>query len=225
MAFLSIAIDGPAGAGKSTLARRLAEIIHFLYVDTGAIYRTVGLFVEKSHHNCAEPAEVTPLLEKIQIQMTHEADGLQHMYLQGEDVTDEIRHNRVSQYASEVSAIPEVRNFLIDMQRTLAHQQNVVMDGRDIGTVVLPQANLKIFLTASAEKRAERRYLELVEKGSDVSYSQILEELIQRDKSDMTRSVAPLRQADDAVLLDTSDLSLEESALALYAIVKEKLNL
>jgi len=225
MAFLSIAIDGPAGAGKSTLARRLAEIIHFLYVDTGAIYRTVGLFVEKNHQNCAVSAEVIPLLEKIQIQMTHEADGLQHMYLQGEDVTDEIRHNRVSQYASEVSAIPEVRNFLIVMQRTLAHQQNVVMDGRDIGTVVLPQANLKIFLTASAEKRSERRYLELVEKGSDVSYSQILEELIQRDKSDMTRLVAPLRQADDAVLLDTSHLNLEESVLALYAIVKEKLNL
>lgn len=225
MPFLSIAIDGPAGAGKSTLARRLAQKIDFLYVDTGAIYRTVGLFVEKNHKNCAEPAEVISLLDQIQIQMTHESDGLQHMYLQGEDVTEEIRHNRVSQFASLVSGIPEVRSFLIEMQRALAKNQNVVMDGRDIGTIVLPKADLKVFLTASAEKRGERRYQELLLKGSELSFEQILEELVLRDEADMNRSIAPLRQAEDAVLLDTSDMDLEESLVALRAIVKEKLDL
>ncbi|MDF2838716.1 MAG: cytidylate kinase [Evtepia sp.] len=225
MPFLSIAIDGPAGAGKSTLARRLAQEIDFLYVDTGAIYRTVGLFVEKNRKNCVDSNEVIPLLDKIQMRIAYAEDGLQHMYLQGEDVTEEIRHNRVSQYASQVSAIPEVRSFLIDMQRTLAKEHNVVMDGRDIGTIVLPKADLKIFLTASAEKRAKRRYQELLQKGSNLPFEQILEELIRRDEADMNRSVAPLRQAEDAVLLDTSDLDLEESFLALYAIVKEKFDL
>lgn len=222
---LSIAIDGPAGAGKSTLARRLAQAIDFLYVDTGAIYRTVGLFMEKNHKNCAVPAEIIPMLSQIQIHMTHEADGLQHMYLQEDDVTEEIRHNRVSKYASLISAIPEVRTFLIGMQRSLAQEQNVVMDGRDIGTIVLPNADLKIFLTASPEKRARRRYLELRQKGSDLPFEQILEELIRRDEADMNREVAPLRQAEDAVLLDTSNLDLEESYMALHAIAKEKLHL
>ena len=225
MSFLSIAIDGPAGAGKSTLAKRLAQKIDFLYVDTGAIYRTVGLFVEKNHKSCKNPSEVVPLLDEIQIRMTHEEDGMQHMFLLEEDVTEDIRQNRVSQYASQVSQIPEVRNFLIDMQRALTKEHNVVMDGRDIGTIVLPNADLKIFLTASAQKRAMRRYQELVQKGSNVTYEQVLEELMQRDEADRNRSVAPLRQAKDAILLDTSDLDLEESLSALQSIVKEKLEL
>jgi len=221
----SIAIDGPAGAGKSTLARQLAEGLGFLYVDTGAIYRTVGLFVEKRNKSCDKPEEVISLLDQMKIRLTHEEDGLQHMYLQGEDVTEEIRHNRVSQYASKVSAIPEVRSFLMDMQRTLAKEQDVVMDGRDIGTVVLPDANLKIFLTASAEKRASRRHEELLCKGSKLSYEQVLEEIVKRDEADCNRPVAPLQKAEDAVLLDTSERNLEESLLALQSIVKEKLGL
>lgn len=225
MPFLSIAIDGPAGAGKSTLARSLAQEINFIYVDTGAIYRTLGLFASKNEKNCSNASDVLPLLSQIQIRMAHEADGVQHMYLQGEDVTQEIRQNRVSQYASQVSAIPEVRSFLLDMQRDLAQNHNVVMDGRDIGTVVLPDANLKIFLTASAEMRAKRRQKELSEKGTPVPYEQLLQEMVLRDEADRNRSIAPLRQAEDAVRLDTSELNLEESLVALQTIVKERLGI
>lgn len=223
MSFISIAIDGPAGAGKSTLSRSLAQSLGFLYVDTGAIYRTLGLFVEQSGKHCSNPSEVIGLLDKVHIELRHEADGLQHMYLQGEDVTEEIRHNRVSSYASLVSAIPEVRTFLLDMQRMLAKKHNVVMDGRDIGTVVLPAANLKIFLTASAQCRAERRHRELLEKGSELPFSQVLREIEERDEADRNRPVAPLRQAEDAVLLDTSTMNLEESLEALLILAKEHL--
>lgn len=225
MPFFSIAIDGPAGAGKSTLARRLAKELGFLYVDTGAIYRTVGLFVEKNGKSCAEPSEVIALLESIQIELRHEADGLQHMYLQGEDVTEEIRNNRVSAYASQVSAISEVRAFLLDRQRSLANSHNVVMDGRDIGTVVLPKADLKLFLTASPDCRAKRRHRELLEKGSSETFEQVLTELLARDEADQSRSIAPLRQAVDARLLDTSDLNLEESLQAMKLLAKEQLGL
>lgn len=222
---LNIAIDGPAGAGKSTLARRLAEEIGFLYVDTGAIYRTVGLFVEKQYKNCENAEDVISVLPHIELHMKHEEDGLQHMYLQDEDVTLQIRHNRVSRYASLVSAIPEVRDFLMDTQRNMAKEYNVVMDGRDIGTVVLPNAQLKLFLTASVEERAKRRYLELSEKGDVVSYEQILKEIAQRDENDKNREIAPLREAEDAIILDTSQLTLEESFLAMRDIVKERLGI
>lgn len=223
MSVISIAIDGPAGAGKSTLSRKLAQSLGFLYVDTGAIYRTLGLFVEKSGKDCSKPSEVIALLDQVQIELRHESDGLQHMYLQGEDVTEEIRSNRVSGYASLVSAIPEVRAFLLNMQRMLAKEHNVVMDGRDIGTVVLPEAELKIFLTASPECRAKRRHRELCEKGSEFPFSQILQEIVERDDADRNRPVAPLRQAEDAVLLDTSTMNLEESLKALLMLAKEHL--
>lgn len=225
MAFFSIAIDGPAGAGKSTLARRLAKELGFLYVDTGAIYRTVGLFVEKNGKSCEEPAEVIALLDSIQIALRHEADGLQHMYLQGVDVTEEIRKSRVSAYASQVSAIPAVRTFLLDMQRSLAKGYNVVMDGRDIGTVVLPEADLKLFLTASPDCRAKRRHCELLEKGADETFEQVRTELLARDEADRTRPIAPLRLAADARLLDTSDLNLEESLQEMKHLAKEQLGL
>lgn len=225
MSCLSIAIDGPAGAGKSTLAKSLAREIGFLYVDTGAIYRSVGLFVEQQGRDCAVAEDVVGLLGEISLDLVHQPDGVQHMYVGGRDVTEEIRQNRVSRYASQVAGIPQVREFLIHMQRELAGKKNVVMDGRDIGTVVLPQADLKIFLTASPETRAKRRFQELLAKGSAVSYEEVLKDMIERDASDRNRPIAPLRQAEDAVLLDTSELNLEESLQALRNIVKEKLKL
>jgi len=225
LATRSIAIDGPAGAGKSTLAKSLAKELGFLYVDTGAIYRTVGLYAEKCGKDVGNPQEVVPLLKEISLRLTHEADGMQHMYLQGEDVTEEIRQNRVSRYASQVSAMPEVRAFLLEMQRSLAREHNVVMDGRDIGTVVLPQADLKIFLTASAQQRAKRRHGELSMNGGHVPFQQVLEEILVRDEVDRTREIAPLYQAEDAVLLDTSELNLEESLQAMRSMVKESLHL
>ncbi len=225
MRALSIAIDGPAGAGKSTLARRLAEKLGFLYVDTGAIYRTLGLFVERNGKSCTEAAEVIALLPKVDIALRHADDGVQHMFLQGEDVSEEIRSNRVSAYASQVSAIPEVRRFLLDMQRSLAKTHPVVMDGRDIGTVVLPDADLKIFLTATPDCRARRRQEELRRKGTEVPLAQLLDEMTVRDEADCKRAIAPLRRAADAHLLDTSALDLDESLAALYDLAKEHLKL
>lgn len=225
MTHYSIAIDGPSGAGKSTLAKRLAARLGFLYVDTGAIYRTVGLYVARKGGCCDKPDEVISKLPELKISMHYGEDGLQHMTLNGEDVTHDIRKNEVSRYASLVSAIPEVRAFLLDMQRDLANKHSVIMDGRDIGTVVLPQADVKIFLTASAEKRAERRYKELAEKGENLALSEVLLQMIERDHADETRAAAPLKKAADAIELDTSALNLEESLEALYTIVKERLKL
>lgn len=221
----SIAIDGPSGAGKSTLAKRLAARLGVLYVDTGAIYRTVGLYVARQGGDCANPEQVIPKLATLSISMHCDEDGLQHMTMNGEEVTQEIRKNEVSRYASLVSAIPEVRAFLLDMQRDLAKTTSVIMDGRDIGTVVLPEAEVKIFLTASAEKRAERRCRELAEKGETVPFSVVLSQMLARDHADETRAVAPLKKAADAIELDTSALDLEESVEALYTIVKEKIKL
>ena len=219
----SIAIDGPAGAGKSTIAKEIAAKLDMIYVDTGAIYRTVGLFVARSGGDCGDKAQVLARLPEIRIAMTYGEDGLQHMLLNGEDVTKAIRENAVSGYASLVSAYPEVRAFLLDMQRELARTHNVIMDGRDIGTVVLPNATVKIYLTASAEARAQRRWLELHEKGDPIPLEQVLEDVQQRDYNDTHRDVAPLRQAEDAVLVDTTECDLEESYQLLLKTIRERI--
>ena len=221
----SIAIDGPSGAGKSTLAKAIAARLGFYYVDTGAIYRSVGLYVARQGGDCASAADVTPRLQEISIGMEYGTDGLQHMILNGEDVTAAIRENAVSKYASQVSAIPAVRDFLLEMQRDLARNHSVIMDGRDIGTVVLPDADVKVYLTASVEQRALRRWKELQEKGDPTPLEMIKEQIEQRDWADMHREIAPLRKAEDAVVLDTSDLDLEGSIEALYQIVKERIAL
>ena len=225
MNFKSIAIDGPAGAGKSTLARKLAKEFGFLYVDTGAIYRTVALkaFRAGVDPSCAE--QVEPLLGAMDIRMDYDDKGEQCMYLDGEDVSKAIREHHVSALASKVSAIPAVRAFLLDFQRKQAREHNVVMDGRDIGTVVLPDADVKIFLTASPEARAKRRTLELVEKGQQADFDTILRDIIARDEQDANRPIAPLKQAEDAVLVDTTHLDLEQSLEALKSAAKEAVSL
>lgn len=227
MGFKSIAIDGPSGAGKSTMARRVAEELGFLYVDTGAIYRTLGLFALQNGVDPLDRAAVAGLLPRAAIRMDHGGDGLQHMYLcTGEtvDVTQAIRSPEVSRAASGVSAYPEVRSYLMEMQRGLARAHNVVMDGRDIGTVVLPGADVKIFLTASAEARARRRCAELAERGTPQDYETVLAEIVERDRKDTTRETAPLRQAEDAVLVDTTELDLEQSLRALLTTIRRRLD-
>lgn len=220
MSHKSIAIDGPSGAGKSTLARQIAKELGFLYVDTGAIYRTLALAALRRGIAPSDGAGVLDLLKTVTIELRHGGDGLQHMYLDGEDVTDQIRAPEVSAGASGVSAIPEVRTFLMDMQRDLAASQDVVMDGRDIGTVVLPHADLKIFLTASAEDRARRRYEELLLRGTQVDYDTVLRDIRARDQRDTSRAAAPLRQAEDAVAVDTTGNTLEESFALLLNLIR-----
>ena len=220
----SIAIDGPAGAGKSTMARRVAADLGFVYVDTGAIYRTVGYHMNLMGIGPRDTDGVTRLIDDVNIEITYDQDGVQHMILNGADVTGEIRTPEMSAIASAISAQKVVRDYLLDMQRDLARKHNVVMDGRDIGTVVLPGADVKIFLTAKPEVRAKRRYDELIAKGEKVTYEKVLADLIQRDEQDSTRKIAPLRPAKDAVLLDTSDFSIEQAAAAIESLVKEKLN-
>lgn len=223
MSHFSIAIDGPSGAGKSTLAKALAEARGYLYVDTGAIYRTLGLYAVQKGIAPTDHEGVLGLLDSVQIALQHGSDGLQHMLLCGEDVTEKIRENAISAAASAVSAYPEVRAFLMETQRRLAAENNVVMDGRDIGTVVLPDANVKIFLTAVPEARARRRYEELLQRGQQVDYDTVLRDLNQRDYNDTHRATAPLRQGDDAVLVDTTDLTLAESLAALQKAVEGRL--
>ncbi len=224
MGHRSIAIDGPSGAGKSTLAKKLAAEFGFLYVDTGAIYRTVGLAVSRAGLSAEDTQAVEGLLPALQIRMYYGEDGLQHMSLNGEDVTGDIRRHEVSGLASAVSAIPAVRAFLLEMQRKLAREHDVIMDGRDIGTVVLPDADLKIYLTAAAEDRAARRCLELRERGQSADYEQILRDVIDRDYRDMHRAAAPLRRAEDAVLADTTGKSLEESFQMLCTLIRDRLD-
>lgn len=223
MSFQSIAIDGPSGAGKSTLAKMLAEELRFLYVDTGAIYRTVGLYAKKNDVDPHDADSVIALLDTIEIEMKYGDDGLQRMYLNGEDVTTDIRQHEISAYASAVSAIPGVRAFLLDMQRGFARTNNVVMDGRDIGTVVLPDAQVKLFLTADPEDRALRRYKELLQRGQEADYDTVLKDLVQRDYNDSHRASAPLKQADDAILLDTTGNTLQQSYELVLNTVKEQL--
>ena len=221
----SVAIDGPAGAGKSTVARRAAEALGICYVDTGAIYRTVALAVVQSGVDCADESQVEALLSRIHIRLRWTDDGVQHMFLNDEDVSSLIRAPEVSQLASRVSALPSVRRFLLETQREVARANSVIMDGRDIGTVVLPQADVKIYLSASAETRAKRRWLELREKGLAEPYEDVLREMLERDERDMNRKIAPLRRAEDAVLLDTSALSPEESIAAILNIIREKVTI
>ena len=224
MKHISIAIDGPAGAGKSTLARALARQLGYFYVDTGAIYRTVALRALRAGADPADPAQVIPLLEGLDITMDYGPDGEQRMFLDGEDVSRAIREHKISGLASKVSAIPQVRDFLLDFQRRQAREHNVVMDGRDIGTVVLPGADVKIFLTAAPEARAERRLLELRQRGQEADLDTVLRDIVQRDYDDEHRPVAPLRRAEGAVLLDTTRLDLEESLQRLLTLVKERLD-
>ena len=225
MKHVSIAIDGPAGAGKSTLARKAAGELGFLYVDTGAIYRTVALKVRRAGADPERPEQVVPLLEGLDLRMDYGPDGAQRMYLEGEDISQAIRTSEVSGLASKVSAIPEVRAFLLDVQRRQAREHDVVMDGRDIGTVVLPRADVKIFLTAAPEARARRRLLELQQRGEPAEYERVLADILRRDEQDRTRSISPLRQAEDAVLLDTTNLNLAESLQALLSMIKERIAL
>ena len=221
MKYISIAIDGPAGAGKSTLARQLAGELGYLYVDTGAIYRTVAVKTCRAGVDATDAEKVVPLLDDMNIRMEYDAQGVQRMYLDGEDVSEAIREHHISGLASKVSAIPAVRAFLLDFQRKQAREHNVIMDGRDIGTVVLPNADVKIFLTASPEARAQRRTLELQQKGQQADFEGILRDIMERDEQDRNRPIAPLKQADDAVLVDTTNLDLAGSLEALKTAVKE----
>ena len=219
---INVAIDGPAGAGKSTIARKAAAEIGFIYVDTGALYRTVALnALRNGVKDTKNPEEVIPTLKNAEVSLKF-IDGEQHVFLRDEDVSTAIRQNEVSMAASNVSSIPEVRSFLFDLQRNIAKNNDCIMDGRDIGTVVLPDAQVKIFLTASPECRADRRYKELTEKGVQVNYDDVLSDIVKRDYNDSHRAVAPLKPAEDSVLLDTSKLNLEESIQAVMDIIKEK---
>ncbi len=219
---ISIAIDGPAGAGKSTLSRKTAEELGFIYVDTGALYRTVGLKFSKAGYDTELDCDIDEILKTTTVDIRF-VDGEQRVFLDGKDVSDEIRTPTASMMASAVSAKPPVRAFLLEMQRKLARENNVVMDGRDIGTVVLPNATVKIYLTASAKARAERRYKELTEKGTEVSFQKVYDDMVQRDHNDMNREIAPLKQADDAVVADTTECDLAGSLELLLKIIKERI--
>ncbi len=214
-----IALDGPSGAGKSSLAKEIAKRLSVVYLDTGALYRTVGLFARRRGVNPKDEAAVAPILDDLDIDVKIE-DGTQQVYLNGECVGDAIRTPEMSMYASAVSALPTVRAFLLETQRAFARRSSVIMDGRDIGTVVLPDADVKIFLTASDEVRAERRLKELLEKGQTVTFEEVLSDMRARDLADSTRAAAPLKKADDAVLLDNSNLDFEGTVDRALEIIK-----
>lgn len=223
MKVINVAIDGPAGAGKSTISRKAAAELGFIYIDTGALYRTVGLNALRVGADVNDPEAVTgTLTDQLKVELKF-INGEQRMFLCGEDVSDKIRTPEASSAASKVSAVPSVRAYLFDLQKKLAQENNCIMDGRDIGTVVLPEADVKIFLTASPEARAQRRFLELKEKGMDVNFEDVLSDMIKRDYDDSHRAIAPLKQADDAVLADTSNLTLDESIDLVINIIKERI--
>jgi len=217
---ISVAIDGPVGAGKSTIARTAAQRLGFIYCDTGALYRTVGLFCKRDGADLDSPEEIAARLPEIRLEIRL-VEGLQRVYLNGEDVSELIRTPDISMAASKVSAVPEVRAALLGIQRDIAAANNVIMDGRDIGTVVLPNARVKIFLTASAEVRAKRRYDELVKKGESVTFEETLKDVNERDYRDMHRETAPLKRADDAVEADTSELDFEQSVEMVCGIIRK----
>ena len=220
---ISIAIDGPGGAGKSTIAKRLAKELGFYYVDTGAIYRTVAYFLDLLGISPKDVDGVERYIDELTVEIEYDEDGLQHMIMNGMDVSEDIRTPEISLKASDVSAHAVVRDMLLDMQRDVAKKHNVIMDGRDIGTVVLPRATVKIFLTASAEVRAKRRTDELIAKGQKADYAQTLKDIKQRDYQDMNRPIAPLKQAKDAVLVDTSEMDINQVLSAIKNIVQEKI--
>ena len=219
---ISIAIDGPSGAGKSSIARKAAELFGFLYVDTGAIYRTIGLAAHKNGLNTKDAPAVISMLPSLSIDLRYNESGEQRMFLNGFDVSGEIRLPEVSMFASDVSAIPEVREYLTDMQRDMAKKYDVIMDGRDIGTVILPNADLKIFLTASPEERAKRRRDQLARKGTVVSLEDVLSDMKRRDEQDMSRAAAPLKAASDAVILDSSSYTIQETLLIVSELISSR---
>lgn len=218
----SVAIDGPAGAGKSTIARLASERLGYIYVDTGALYRSIAYFVISNNGDLDNSESIASFLPKIQVEIKF-IDGVQHVFVNDEDVSDKIRTEAVSTGASKVSAVPKVREFLLELQRDFAKKYNVVMDGRDIGTVVLPDADVKIFLTASAEVRAERRFKEQIERGLKVNFDDILADIKERDYRDENREIAPLKCADDGVYLDSSNQTIEENIQAVIDIINEKI--
>ncbi len=220
---IAIAIDGPAGAGKSTIAKAAANALGYIYVDTGAMYRALGLFAIRNGVAPDDKDAVNELLKKAEVSLARNEKKEQLIILNGEDVSSLIRTEQVSMAASKISAIPEVRAFLLSLQRDMAKKNNVIMDGRDIGTVVLPDAKVKIFLTASAEIRAKRRYDELVLKGEDVKYEDVLADVIKRDHNDMNREIAPLKPAEDGVIVDTSDIDLQQSIDLLIKTIEENI--
>lgn len=223
MKIINVAIDGPAGAGKSTISKKAAAELGYIYIDTGALYRTVGLnALRKGADLQSDEAIIATLTDDVKVELKF-IDGEQRMFLSGEDVSDKIRTPEASMAASRVSAVPKVREYLFDLQKKLARENSCVMDGRDIGTVVLPQADVKIFLTASPEARAERRFKELTEKGMDVKYEDVLTDMIKRDYDDSHRAIAPLKQADDAILCDTSEINLEESIQLVINTIKDNI--
>ena len=218
---INVAIDGPSGAGKSTMARLLAQQLGFVYVDTGAMYRSIGLYAKRAGIGLEEIEAIVPRLPEITSQLRY-TDGVQHIFLNGEDVSEEIRTEIISRYASAVSTLAPVREYLLELQRGLARDHDVIMDGRDIGTVILPHAQVKIFLTASAEERARRRYQELLEKGQAVEYDQVYQDLLARDEKDTSRAAAPLKPAADAVQLNSTAYTLEETLERMKTIIGEK---
>ncbi len=221
---INIAIDGPGGAGKSTISKAVAKALGIIYVDTGALYRTVGYFARErdiSVDGAKQSDNMMPLLDRIAIEIKY-IEGSQHVFLNGEDLGDKIRQPDISMYASAVSSVPCVRAFLLETQKELARKNSVIMDGRDIGTVILPDADVKIFLTASNEARATRRYKELVAKGTDVKYEDVLKEMNERDHADSTRASAPLKAADDAILFDNSDYDFDGSVEYILGLIEEK---
>ena len=218
---IAVAIDGPAGAGKSTLARAAAKKLSFIYADTGALYRSIALNTVRNNIDVSDSVSIEKMLEKTEIELKFINDE-QRVFLNGEDVSDKIRTSEISMAASSITALPAVRSFLLELQRELARKNNVIMDGRDIGTVVLPNAQVKIFLTASPECRAKRRYDEYIAKGKQENYEEILESIKQRDYNDSHRAIAPLKAADDAVLVDTSDDTPQQSVERIVKIIEEK---
>ena len=220
---ISVAIDGPAGAGKSTISRKAAKELGYIYVDTGALYRAVGLKFSRLGVDTELKCDIDKILAETQVDIRFVEDE-QHVFLDGEDVSSEIRTPAASMMASAASAKPQVRAFLLEMQRKLAENNNVLMDGRDIGTVVLPNATVKIYLTATAEDRAQRRYKELCEKGESVTFEEVYDDMVKRDYNDMNREIAPLKRADDAVLADTTGFEFEQSLALILKIVKEGIN-